>query len=644
MRLPAFVVFVWVMLVALGGCTSRGPAQSGSGPAGSAAPTAEPTALPPVDAAPQAALPAWIVSISPRGQAADGSQIRVRFANDVVPVEALESPDRQSALAHFTLEPALPGRFVFLTPRMVGFEADAPVPHAARVRVILTAGLADLSGHHLNTDFVWSFTTQPLTLTTVPGSDPSSTPAPQNRTPRIGIDASDPLDAQSLADHAKLIDATDSSKTIALQIAPSPSPDPSASAAATSDASGADNGSSGAHYDLVPAEQLAYDRTYHLQIGAGVLPAAGNVGTASAYSGAVRTYGPLKFTSLVEGSSDRFAGNFPSLGFSNPIDPATVAHAIAISPSPAPGIPLVRANDDGSVDLNPDAFEPNVAYAVTIAPTIADTFGQTLGSAATTGFKTGSLAANLAAPTGYRIFPSGIDLALNVQSVNLPDRAYRSAYRVLKPQDLVGFDPGNGDASTFLPDSSTWKATPVKQTPNVENDAALPLRTALGGATGTLAYGFTARTTQTTDSNGKVTWNEPNFNGTVQVTNLGVFTQWFPDGGLVRVHHLGDGSVAPNARVEIYESFVGSDTKAPANEAPCATGTTGADGTWHPSSAAWAACAGTATSADQAPALLTIATRERTGRTHGIARMRTATTWASAAKAGRPERRTRAAR
>ncbi len=33
-----------------------------------------------------------------------------------------------------------------------------------------------------------------------------------------------------------------------------------------------------------------------------------------------------------------------------------------------------------------------------------------------------------------------------------------------------------------------------------------------------------------------------------------MFAQWFPDSGLIRVHHLSDGSTVADATVEIYES------------------------------------------------------------------------------------------
>ena len=54
----------------------------------------------------------------------------------------------------------------------------------------------------------------------------------------------------------------------------------------------------------------------------------------------------------------------------------------------------------------------------------------------------------------------------------------------------------------------------------------------------------------------------------VQLTNLGVFAQWFPDSGFVRVNHLSDGSPVTNAQIEIYKSLLNQKTKF--SVTPCA--------------------------------------------------------------------------
>jgi uncharacterized protein YfaS (alpha-2-macroglobulin family) len=574
--------------------------------------TPAPTPLPEVAAAPAQALPGWFAAVSPRGEAKDGAQIRVRFTSDLVPVEALESPDRQAVLAHFRLEPALPGRFIVLTPRMIAFQADAPLPHATRLRVTVTAGLGDLAGHALATDFAWSFTTEPITFAGLPGmvaQSDAELPA-QSRLPTFGIDASDAVDPKSLVAHTHLIDPKNPDKPVAVQIAPSPSPDPSQSPGVVSDASGPATGETGVHYDLVPVSELSGDTTYNLAVDAGVQPQGGNLPTTETYAGKLRTYGPLVLRGVEFAQSDdvtRFAKGLPTLRFSNDVDPASAPKAVTLSPAPNASVPLLRVDDSGAVTLDPDALAPRTTYSVTVAASLKDVFGQTLGNDATATFQTGDLTADLWAPTGLSIFPAGSDLAVNVQSTNLPQRAYRASFRVLQPTDLIANDlRAESDVESVLPPDAGWPSHPVQAQPNAAADSVLPLRALLGGRTGTLAYGFTARTTLKRNDAGQLVWQQPKFVGAVSLTNLGIFTQWFPSGGQVRVAHLNDGSPVAHATVQIYESVTENTKKGDASQTPCASGATGADGVWQLDAAAFAACASTASDDQNAPELLTI--------------------------------------
>jgi len=594
-----------VLAVAFGAaaCASRTQPAAQSTPA--------PTPLPGVSAAPVQPLPDWITSVSPRGEAKDGAQIRVRFRDDVVPVEALESEDRQGVLGHFRIEPALPGRFIVLTPRMIAFQADAPFPHAARVRVTVTAGLADRAGHTLTGDYAWSFTTEPITFANLPGTDETDdTKLPaQSRLPTFGFDASDAVDPDSLVAHTHLIDSKDPSKTVAVRLAPSPSPDPSQSPAAPGDASGPATGATGVHYDLMPAAELAGDATYSLVVDPGVAPQGGNLPSAARYEGKLRTYGPLvlRGADFEPGDGTRFAKGLPTLTFSNAIDPAGATKAVTLSPAPNAAVPLLRVDDGGTITLDPDALAPRTTYTITVAGSLKDVFGQTLAKTATATLQTGDVSADLWAPVGLTIFPAGSDLAVNVQSTNLPQHAYRAGFAVVKPEDLIAADLGSdSDVRKLLPPLSAWSSHPVPASPNVPTDTALPLRALLGGKTGTLAYGFSARTTRTLDDAGHPDWNEPTLIGAVSLTNLGVFTQWFPSGGQVRVAHLSDGSPVAHASVRIFESMTDANDKSDASKTPCASGTTGADGVWVLDAAAFAACASTAGDPNYAPGLLTI--------------------------------------
>jgi uncharacterized protein YfaS (alpha-2-macroglobulin family) len=592
MRPWALVVFCVGLGFVPGGCSSPPVAPSAATP------------LPAVSPLARQPLPGWIASVSPSGSAQGGAQIRIRFNDDVVPVEALEAPDKTAALAHFSTLPALPGRFTFLTPRMVGFEADAPFPHASRILVTLAAGLTDLKGHRLEHDYAWTFETQPIELSGLPGSDRDVALEPVGLQPVLAFDSNVALDEGSLLAHARLVDPSDAKSIIALAVKPEPAPSPSAAPPQTPFAE------PGAHYELVPSAALARGRTYRFVIDPGVAPAHGNVPSGKSYDGRIQTYGDLTLKGAqTDSSGDRFAKGSPQLAFSNPIDPGSVAGAVGLSPSALPSVALLNVADGSStIDLNPYALQPRTHYDVSVASTVKDAFGQTLGKAASASFDTGELLAGLWAPTGFNIFPAGTDVALNVETTNLPAGRYRSAFTVLHPEQLIAKDPGDADAvASLLPAPGSWSASAAPAQHDRSVESALSLRQKLGGTTGLLAYGVTAKTYQTPDQNGKLVWQEPQFFGAVQLTDIGLFAQWFPEMGLVRASRLSDGTPLAHASIAIYESNIGSDAGKKPPATPCASGQTGADGMLTLAGAAFAACASTATESGNAPELLVVA-------------------------------------
>ena len=84
--------------------------------------------LPFVAPLPTPQLPDWIEQISPTGEAKTLAQIRIRFKEPLIPVERIDTPQQKSLLKKFEILPPIPGKFRFLTPRMVGFQADRALP------------------------------------------------------------------------------------------------------------------------------------------------------------------------------------------------------------------------------------------------------------------------------------------------------------------------------------------------------------------------------------------------------------------------------------------------------------------------------------------------------------------------------------
>jgi alpha-2-macroglobulin len=569
-----FLVVGFVMVVAIAACNNFNIATK----------TAP---LPTVASLPNPKLPDWIEQISPLGQSDPLAQIRIRFKEPLIPLEQLESESQQALLQNFELTPALPGQFRFLTPRMVGFQAEQALPQATRVKVNLKAGLADLKQHKLAQDLAWTFNTAPIKLTNLPGKTDASAaePEPIELKPKLEITSNAELELISLGQQASLI-PDGKQQRVSLQ-------------AVLKDADTAQTDGEKASpnelfnpserdwvYVLTPQTPLEKSTNYRLEIATGLRSAHGNLASETLFKSQLKTYGPLAYQRLTfEGQPDsggaygRFVQGAPQLQFNNGLVADSVKANITASPPPPKDAPLVRVYDgDQSVSLNPWAFEPNTTYTLTLGANLKDKFDQTLGKSVTVTYQSGDVAPDLWAPANLNIFPAGTDLQLNLSAVNLPDAAYQAAYRVVQPTDLIYADSANpqDEGPDLLPAPQAWTRFKIPNpTKNKAQEIAVPLRERLGSETGMLAYGIKARANRYQDLN-KEKWREPTYYGLVQLTNLGVFAQWFPQSGLVRVHHLSDGSAAKATTVEVYPSLVG---KAAQGDRPCATGTTDRTGT-----------------------------------------------------------------
>ena len=414
-------------------------------------------------------------------------QVRVVFREDALPLEALDAPETQAILEHFRLEPAVPGRFIVLTPRMIGFQADAPLPLATRFRVTLRAGLADLHGHSLVGDYGWTFETPAVELSTNLTSDRSAELQPSGRRPQVTVSSNVALDEPSLLERARFVAAGGKPAPANAELVPTPAPTGSAPSAEA----GADHPQQH-DYVLRPSSELAPGTDYTFELAPGILPRFGNLGSQATVTGLLHTYGPLAYTGTslrnrpVENAGDgRFIGGIPAFIFTNPLDPKSLAGAVHLAPAPRTPAALFAA-DDSSPELlvNQAALDPNQHYTLTLDASLRDTFGQTLGTAVTQTFETGDLAADLWAPTGLSIFPAsrGIDLIVTTQ--NLPG-PYRSRFVPIAPQDLAWFDPQDDDAiGKRLGDPAAWAATAAPARRNAAVETRYDLRARLGAAGG----------------------------------------------------------------------------------------------------------------------------------------------------------------
>lgn len=552
-----------------------------AGPASTQGPLADISPLPPP------ALPPAIADYGPRQQADTLAQIRIIFRSPLVAVEALESPDQTAKLQAFHIDPVLAGHFRFLTPKMVGFQADAAIPKATRIRISVDPSLTDRTGKALGSAFSWTFTSEPIELTGLPGPQDEKAPLddpPLETSPTFKIVSNVELDAATLASATSFVQKDGAATTNAsAQFEKTATPDPGDAATQTFDPSLRTY-----VYAIKPASALKNGAAYSLVISAGVKPAHGNLPSTAPFKGRFATYGPLALLGTEWSGSGRFDRGDPLLRFNNGLDARSALESVTIQPSPVPGTKLLSVNDgDTNIAINSYALAPQTAYTISIAPGLKDQFGQTLGRPASATLQTTNLAADFWSPTGLNQFARTNSLHLNYSAVNLPGNRYRAAYRALAPSDISLLSYDSIDSTNApLPPAAQWTQFPIVAGKNQIATIGVPVTAKLGASTGFLAYGVQAPP-----------HDNASFYGIVGITNLGVFAQWFPQSASFLVQHLADGSPAGGAQIEIYRAKT---------RVPCATGQTGAAGTLEISGLDIERCSAGAP-ADGAPSLTVVA-------------------------------------
>lgn len=324
------LLLVLLLALGIGGCNVV-TILSGNEPL----PTVSPLALP--------KLPDWIEDISPTGEAEPLAQIRIRFKEALIPVESLDNPQQQRLLQKFQILPPLPGQFRFLTPRMVGFQADKALPKATRVKITLKAGLADLKNHRLAQDLAWTFNTQPIKLTNLPGTNPdNSDKPPLDLKPTLKVTSNVELSLSSLQQHVSFI-AEGKKQGVPLKVGlekeqtPSPNEQPQEKF---------DPSIRTWNYTLTTQQTLEKATNYRLQFSPGLRPERGNLLTEIPITTQVATYSPLHYQGIqfygqpdAGGAYGRFVKGSPQFKFNNGIVADSAMQAITINPAPRKDAP-----------------------------------------------------------------------------------------------------------------------------------------------------------------------------------------------------------------------------------------------------------------------------------------------------------------
>lgn len=300
-----------------------------------------------------------------------GSTITVIFNRPVVPLTTLN--EQASLPQPLVLTPAVAGKGEWLNTSIYVFTPDEPLAGGATYTARIEAGLEDTTGGLLDKAYTWSFTVQPpLVVWNDPSEGQNLTPIDQ----KITVTFNQPIDAGSIG---SLLTVTDAN-------------------------GGRVPGVIGVNAEVVtfePETELAFDTTYRVNIGAGVLSkgaalSGSGVGMAEPYSWSFTTVPLPRIVSTYPADGEQNADPYTgfTITFNTPIDPSTVLPNIRMTPPFTPtGVYTYYSPWDQTYYLDFSA-KPSSDYKVEIGPDIADPYGNLTGQSMTVAFRTRQLDPN----------------------------------------------------------------------------------------------------------------------------------------------------------------------------------------------------------------------------------------------------------
>lgn len=286
---------------------------------------------------------------------ATGAAITVFFNRPVVP---LVSTGRQADLPQpLTLEPAVEGSGEWVSTSVFRFTPDQPLAGATEYSATIAAGLEDVMGGVLASDFNWSFTTQrPSVATIVPENEARDV----DPTHPLTVTFNMPMDRASVESALSLDPAhpftvawSEDDRTVTLE----------------------------------PETMLDLGTTYTLNVDDAATSATGLASLDRETSSTFTTV-PLPAVARTTPGSNEEVPYFQygiQVEFASPMDPDTIRGRFQINPAPEEDPDyLVR---DRYVNLNFE-LERDTRYTVTVPGDVADPYGNTLGADYTWSFTT----------------------------------------------------------------------------------------------------------------------------------------------------------------------------------------------------------------------------------------------------------------
>ncbi|MFQ6039737.1 MAG: Ig-like domain-containing protein, partial [Candidatus Poribacteria bacterium] len=469
---------------------------------------------------------------SPTGKVQGQVQIQIAFDKPLIPLTTLSDEERAKILSHFALEPDIAGEFRFLGTSTVVFEPAHSLPMATKYTVTVKKGLQDIEGNELKDDYTWSFNTPPIRIWFNPTDNSHHIKLDQE----VHIYSNVSLNIESLKNNINFVESL------------SREPVPYNFLESERNPKGEEDiGMYRLRYDYIlkPQKELKKNTQYSVEIRAGVMPKRGNMPTTKQFSTSFRTYPPFRFlgSGFHSGCGNKLTTR-PYLSFSNSPEWKSFKELVSIEPKPEKW-PFHRWLYGAT--LNDSLLEPKTTYTVTLKPGLKDEYGQELENPGDVAFTTGELTPKMWGPKGYQIITLNVEPTLGIKTVNIDSLFYKLI--PLRPEDVLVRERLH---HYYMVNRliSQIKSEELKM--NVQLDdvgvgkAYFDLKPHLrGGKYGVVAYTFRSPKVQCYDYPIK-------FNGLILRTNIGIYSQFLPTGGIIKLNQLTDGAPIPEAKVRIY--------------------------------------------------------------------------------------------
>lgn len=357
------------------------------------------------------------------------STITVFFNRPVVPLTAIET---QANLPQpLTFDPPIAGRGEWLNTAIYTFIPSAPLAGGATYTGRIAAGLTDVTGNPLQSEYTWRFTVaRPQVVTVAPFDGATLVPLQPSITVRFNV----PVDPASARAAFRLRSPDGADIPGDLQV-------------------------TGETLVFTPSQRLEYDTRYTVEAAASLTGISGGLGLASDFRATFQTVPRLRIlgTDPRDGERDARRGGL-TIRFNAPVDPDTVMPNVAISPQQTQVYTYFNAYDNTFV-VGFDS-RPSTEYTVTIGPGIADPYGNRTGQSLTVRFRTAPLE-----PWVYPLTPGFITtfdasrpsrialMATNVSNASLA--LYRLPVEALLRREIFGPDGSPPPGATLV---RRWQA------------------------------------------------------------------------------------------------------------------------------------------------------------------------------------------